>query len=319
MEIAERSHSLKKEKYIEVKNISKSFNELKAVNNISFSIHAGEYVALLGPNGAGKTTMVEMIEGLQQPDSGEIVINGKTWKNHEEEIHALLGISLQETKFIDKLSVIETLQLFGSFYGLPKSSAEEAMHLVGLESKRKSFTVTLSGGQRQKLALAIALLNNPKILLLDEPTTGLDPAARREIWEILKNLKKKATTSMILTTHYLEEAEVLCDRIIIMDKGSILAQGTLAELIKKHGEGDTIHFTLNKKTDLFPKGLNGAKDIIWEIPGKKGRILTTSGTDTLPAFFRELEKQKASCSDLSYRKTTLDDLFIQMTGRKLNE
>jgi ABC-2 type transport system ATP-binding protein len=201
---------------VEVTNVYKAFKSVKAVNGLSFTVKPGEFLALLGPNGAGKTTMVEMIEGLQQPDEGDIVIDGLNWRDHRKEIHSLIGLSLQETRYIDKLTVKETLSLFASFYETGNDRVEEIIDLAGLDEKRKSYVVNLSGGQRQRLALGIALLNKPKILLLDEPTTGLDPNARREVWSILGRLKEEAKTSLILTTHYMEEAEKLCDYIIIL-------------------------------------------------------------------------------------------------------
>lgn len=216
---------------IEVTNVFKSFKDVKAVRGISMTIQSGQFVALLGPNGAGKTTLVEMIEGIQKPDRGEILITGKTWKGHEAELRQLIGLSLQETHFIDKLTVQETLRLFASFFKLGKDRVEEIIPLIGLEDKRKAYVVNLSGGQRQRLALGIALLNKPAVLLLDEPTTGLDPTARREIWNILLKLKENLATSMILTTHYMEEAERLCDHIVIIDQGVILREGPLEELM----------------------------------------------------------------------------------------
>ncbi len=219
------------EPVIEVKNVWKSFKTVQAVKGISLQIPRGRFVALLGPNGAGKTTLVEMIEGIQKPDSGEILITGKNWKGNEDEIHRIIGISLQETRFIDKLRVFETLHLFASFFRLGPDRVKEVISLVGLEEKIKSLVVNLSGGQRQRLALGIALVNNPSILLLDEPTTGLDPNARREIWDILLRLREKSETSMILTTHYMEEAEKLCEYIVIMDNGKILKEGTLQQLL----------------------------------------------------------------------------------------
>ncbi|MFH1161612.1 MAG: ABC transporter ATP-binding protein, partial [bacterium] len=193
----------------------------------------GQFVALLGPNGAGKTTLVEMIEGIQKPDRGDIRILGKPWKGHETELRQIIGLSLQETRYIEKLTTFETLRLFGSFFGLGKERVGEVLQLVGLEEKRKAYTVNLSGGQRQRLALGIALINHPRILLLDEPTTGLDPNARREIWEILRNLRKASNTSMILTTHYMEEAQQLCEQIVIIDEGKILREGTLDLLLSE--------------------------------------------------------------------------------------
>src|ERR1035437_4010549 len=216
---------------IEVKNVTKSFKTVQAIRGINLRIFQGQFVALLGPNGAGKTTLVEMIEGIQKPDRGEIFIMGKKWKGNEDELRNVIGLSLQETRFIDKLTVRETVKLFASFFELGDARVEEIIYLVGLEEKRKSYVVNLSGGQRQRLALGVALLNDPKILLLDEPTTGLDPNARREIWTILRQLKEHSQTSMILTTHYMEEAEKLCDRIVIIDNGLILKEGTLQELL----------------------------------------------------------------------------------------
>jgi ABC-2 type transport system ATP-binding protein len=234
---------------IEARDVHKSFKTVHAVRGVSLRIERGQFVALLGPNGAGKTTLVEMIEGIQRPDSGKISILGKGWKGNEDELHRVLGISLQETRYIDKLTVAETLRLFASFYTLGETRVNEIIATVGLEEKRKSYVVNLSGGQRQRLALGIALINSPEILLLDEPTTGLDPNARREVWSILLNLKKEGRTSLILTTHYMEEAEKLCDYIVIIDKGEILKEGTLGELVDED-QGEWVY---KKRTldDLF--------------------------------------------------------------------
>ncbi|MCB1157114.1 MAG: ABC transporter ATP-binding protein, partial [Leptospiraceae bacterium] len=222
------------QKAIELKQVCRSFKNLKANDNLTETIYEGEYIGLLGPNGAGKTTLVEMIEGIQKPDSGEIIIFNKNWGKDEKELRKLIGFSLQETRFIDRLSVYETLKLFCSFYGLAISEAEPLLELTGLQTKKDTYTSKLSGGQKQKLALCIALIHSPKILLLDEPTTGLDPSARRDIWNLILE-QKKAGTTLILTTHYLEEAEFLCDRILIMDKGKFLARGSMQELLENHG------------------------------------------------------------------------------------
>jgi len=220
---------------IEVNNIYKSFKDVKAVRGISFAIAAGEFVALLGPNGAGKTTTVEMMEGLRKPDSGTILIQGKSWQQHERELRKIIGLSLQETRFAEKLTVRETLLLFASFYELGSESVSEVIELTGLESKHKALVGALSGGQRQRLALAVSLLNKPQILFLDEPTTGLDPHSRLDLWHILKALKDAGQTTLILTTHYMEEAESLCDHIIIVDEGQILREGDLKTLLANDG------------------------------------------------------------------------------------
>ncbi|MBP1675000.1 MAG: transporter ATP-binding protein [Bacteroidetes bacterium] len=229
---------------IEVKNVWKSFKTVQAVKGISLKIPKGQFTALLGPNGAGKTTLVEMIEGIQKPDKGEITITGKHWRGNEDELHRIIGLSLQETRFIDKLRVTETLQLFASFFNLGRERINEIIDIVGLEEKKRSYVVNLSGGQRQRLAIGIALINTPAILLLDEPTTGLDPNARREIWDILHRLKRVSETSMILTTHYMEEAENLCDYIVIMHNGDILREGTLSQLLQEARTLDDLFISL---------------------------------------------------------------------------
>ncbi|GHT25400.1 hypothetical protein AGMMS4957_20160 [Bacteroidia bacterium] len=216
---------------IEVNNVFKSFKDVKAVRGISLAIPAGQFVALLGPNGAGKTTLVEMMEGLKKPDSGEILIQGKTWHKHEHELRTVIGLSLQETRFAEKITIYETLRLFASFFELGDERVTEVIELTGLQSKQRAMTGTLSGGQKQRLALAVALLNRPQILFLDEPTTGLDPHSRQDLWHILKSLKDKGETTLILTTHYMEEASSLCDHIIIIDEGKILREGKLDDLL----------------------------------------------------------------------------------------
>jgi ABC-2 type transport system ATP-binding protein len=219
---------------IEVKNVYKSFKDVHAVRGISLAIQAGEFVALLGPNGAGNTTLVEMMEGLRKPNSGEIWLQGKNWKKDEKELRKMIGLSLQETRFTEKLTVRETLRLFASFFELGNERINEVIALTGLESKQKALSGTLSGGQRQRLALAVALLNKPQILFLDEPTTGLDPHSRLDLWNILKELKDQGETTLILTTHYMEEAESLCDHIIIIDEGKILREGKLEDLLDEN-------------------------------------------------------------------------------------
>ena len=260
-----------------------------------------------------------MIEGIQKPDSGEIHILGKKWKGNEHELHKSIGLSLQETRFIDKLTTEETLKLFASFYHLSNERVDEIIELIGLNEKRKSYTVNLSGGQRQKLAVGIALLNKPKILLLDEPTTGLDPNARREIWAILLKLKNESKTSLILTTHYMEEAEQLCDYIIIIDNGKILLEGTRDQLLNSDNK-KIIEFTLaGNESELEKITGNISKfDVKLDASNQKGIIILNDLETELPEFLNYLKSNNIQLINFESRRKTLDDLFTSLTGRHLN-
>ncbi len=318
--VIETIETMENELLIEVDGVYKSFKNVHAVRGIDLRIRKGQFVAILGPNGAGKTTLVEMIEGIQKPDKGEIRIIGKKWSGHEDELHRSIGLSLQETQYIDKLTVFETLNLFASFYNLDNKRAYEVMELVGLEEKKKAWVVNLSGGQKQRLAMGISLLNSPRILLLDEPTTGLDPNARREIWSILFKLKKQQQTSMILTTHYMEEAEQLCDYIIIIDSGKILREGTLHQLLDKDKDGKIVEFTL-EETLLSPDSIMSKSpfEICWDFQNNKGIVIIDKIEIELPVLFKFLESNNLKLKNLEFRKKTLDDLFTNLTGRHLNE
>ena len=209
----------------------KRYGDVVAVDGLSLTVQRGECFGLLGPNGAGKTTTIEILEGLLQPDAGEVEVLGLTWRQHAAELRQRLGIQLQETQLADKLTVAETLRLFRSFYrdGRP---VEELLRIVELEGKRDSWVVKLSGGQKQRLALACALTGAPDLLFLDEPTTGLDPQSRRQLWDVLGRFRADGGT-VLLTTHYMDEAQALCDRVAIVDRGHVIALGTPQELIAK--------------------------------------------------------------------------------------
>lgn len=305
---------------IQVSNVFKSFKTVQAVKGVNLKIYPGQFVALLGPNGAGKTTLVEMIEGIQKPDRGEILILGKKWRGHEKALHRVIGLSLQETYFVEKLTVWETLWLFASFYQLDNQRVAEIIDIVDLGAKRKSYVGKLSGGQRQRLALGIALLNHPKILLLDEPTTGLDPNARRDIWKILLELKQKSDTSLILTTHYMEEAEQLCDYIVIIDRGSILAEGTLKQLLENDNTEKTLEFTLVQVPALNNFALQHTNlDIEWQQDSQKGLLVVRQLEPELIEFFNLLREHRLILKNLECKRKTLDDLFTSMTGRHLND
>jgi ABC-2 type transport system ATP-binding protein len=309
---------------IQINQLSKRFKKFTAVNQLNLQIKEGEYVALLGPNGAGKTTLVEMIEGLQMPDEGSIQIAGMNWKQHANKLRKIIGLSLQETKFIDKLTVVETLQLFAGFYSLPPSRVAQMLEWTNLQAKSDTYTMHLSGGQRQRLALGVALIHQPKLLLLDEPTTGLDPNSRREIWHILLEIKKLQNTTLILTTHYMEEAEQLCDRIVIMNSGKILADGTLQNLLQTFSKGEIIDITLDQTlTETQIKELGGVLSVETMekaaiLNGFTLRITVESIILFLPTLFELIEKQHLTLLQLQAHKKTLDDLFISLTGRSLH-
>ncbi|MCE9598516.1 MAG: ABC transporter ATP-binding protein [Spirochaetia bacterium] len=301
---------------IQLRGVSKSFKELKAVDGLDLDIHRGEYTALLGPNGAGKTTLVEMMEGIQTPDSGEILLFGKSWDTSERELRHRIGLSLQETRFIDKLTVLETMQLFGSFLGVSNDRISETLASMNLEDKSRTYVVNLSGGQRQRLALGVALMSRPEILLLDEPTTGLDPHARREIWLILDQLKARGTT-LILTTHYMEEAQHLCERIVVLDHGKIIAQGQLKQLLSDGG-GEMVVFksARNPSAQALQK-LRGVLRV--ELSDSGGRLIVANMLQVLPKFIALMKKLRIAVHDVECRKMTLDDIFISLTGRHLTE
>ena len=303
---------------IHVQNVKKSFKEVRAVRGIDLDINKGEFVAILGPNGAGKTPLVEIIEGIQSPDDGDIVIKGKRWKGHFKELNKILGICLQETWFVEKLTAGEILKLFASFYGLGMDRVEEVLEMIKLNEKRNAYSKNLSGGQRQRLALGISLLNYPEVLILDEPTTGLDPVARRDIWNILLNLKKEKNMAMILTTHYMEEAQFLCERIVIIDNGKVLAKGTLNELLDLCDAKEIIDFQLNAKSELFDlRFVPGIKNVRNGSQSNHYILEVDKIVQTMPELIEQVIKQGMGFEKLESRKMTLDDLFVSMTGRHL--
>ena len=304
---------------IEIRNVCKSFKDVNAVQNVNLLVESGESVALLGPNGAGKTTLVEMIEGVQFPDTGEIRILDRSWEKDEHFLRKQIGLALQETRFLERLTVEETLNLFASFYSLEKERVGEVLEIIQLESKRSTWVLHLSGGQRQRLALGIAILPIPQILILDEPTTGLDPNARRDLWKILESFKATGTT-LILTTHYMEEAQYLCKRILMMDQGKILAEGSLSHLLDKFGEGDFIEYVIEgdfptEQAEKLPSVLSCR----WDENTGEGRLTVKNISETLPLFLQLVEKSSISLTSLECRRRTLDDLFLAMSGRHLDD
>lgn len=290
---------------ISVQNLRKTFGKYCAVKDISFEIPKGYCFGLLGPNGAGKTTTVEIIEGIRQPSSGAILYNGKPRDNN---FYEQIGIQFQSTALMDFLTTHEVLQLFSELYANPLPE-QQLIELCQLSDFLDTYATRLSGGQRQRLLLAVAMINNPEILFLDEPTTGLDPQARRNFWQLIKDVKKQGKT-VVLTTHYMEEAELLCDQLVIMDKGEIIADGTPAQLLRQHFGYhyvciDNSAFTV--APELLNKPYHRENDWI--------AFETTSVEETL----QHLMNLNIDLSSLKVRNPTLDDLFLKLTGHHLRE
>jgi len=306
---------------IQCRDLRKTYDgKVEAVRGLSLEIQSGECFGLLGPNGAGKTTTIEILEGLLDPTSGEVTILGHTWQKSSREVRGWLGISLQETRLSEKLTVRETIELFASFYREPRS-ADEVLDDLQLGEKADAFVGKLSGGQRQRLAVATALVGNPKILFLDEPTTGLDPQSRRQLWDIVRNFQRGGGT-VLLTTHYMDEAERLCDRLAIVDHGQIIAEGTPSDLIERLGGHHMVEFEATGNS-----GDGAALDTWRALPGVEslrrddGLISLTVREPhrTIPALLEAVEQQGSQLLHLTTRQASLEDVFVNLTGRHLRE
>ena len=294
--------------------------KVEAVRGLRLEIQAGECFGLLGPNGAGKTTTIEILEGLLAPTSGEVTILGHTWQENSRELREWLGISLQETRLSEKLTVRETIELFASFYRQPRSS-DEVLDDLQLGEKADAWVGKLSGGQRQRLAVATALVGNPRVLFLDEPTTGLDPQSRRQLWDIIRNFQRNGGT-VLLTTHYMDEAERLCDRLAIIDHGQVIAEGTPDDLIDRLGGHHVVEFEASGNSS------DGAVLDRWRtLPGVEsvrhddGLVCLTVREPhlTIPALLDAVESHGSQLLHLTTRQASLEDVFVRLTGRHLRE
>jgi len=305
---------------IQCRDLRKTYDgKVEAVRGLSLEIQAGECFGLLGPNGAGKTTTIEILEGLLQPTSGEVRILGRTWKENARELREVMGISLQETRLSEKLTVLETIELFSGFFREPRPP-RQVLEQMQLEEKADAWVGKLSGGQRQRLAVATALVGNPKVLFLDEPTTGLDPQSRRQLWDIIRAFQQAGGT-VLLTTHYMDEAERLCDRLAIVDHGQIIAEGSPADLIERLGGHHVVEFQVSGNS-------NGAATDVWRVlPGVES-VRNDNGTvclnvhephRTIPALLDAVEKKGEQLLHLTTRQASLEDVFVRLTGRHLRE
>ncbi|KLO21086.1 ABC transporter ATP-binding protein [Marinitoga sp. 1197] len=295
---------------IEIRNLKKYYGKVKAVDDISFVVRKGEIFAFLGPNGAGKTTTLEIIEGLRKKDSGEIIFFEKYTSPQDFYIKEQIGVQLQNNAFFDNLTVYETLKMFGGLY---KKSIEpiELINKMSLNEKKNAKVKELSGGQKQRLAIAVALVNDPEIVFLDEPTTGLDPQSRRNIWDIVLELKHQGKT-IVLTTHYMEEAEYLADSVQIIDHGKIIAKGTVDKLIKLLNKESVIVFK-SSNNKIFEEKFNG---VIFD---EKVEIKTDNVEDTLFNIMSFSKDKDIYLDDIVIRKPNLEDVFLNLTGRTLRE
>ena len=300
-----------------LRHLRKTYGDVVAVDGLDLEIRPGECFGLLGPNGAGKTTTIEICEGLTEPDAGEVLILGRRWGAHDRELRELLGISLQETQFAEKLTVAETVRLFRSFYPRGPEPAD-VIELVQLGEKAGARVGQLSGGQRQRLALACALVGDPELLFLDEPTTGLDPQARRQLWELIERFRAGGR-SILLTTHYMEEAERLCDRVAIVDHGRVIAQGTPRELIASLGAEHVLEFAVADGELVDSAAIAG---VIGGEPGRQDgvwRLQVSELHEAMPALLGELRRQGVRLSELRTHSATLEDVFVTLTGRQLRD
>ncbi|HSR51741.1 MAG TPA: ABC transporter ATP-binding protein [Acidobacteriota bacterium] len=290
-----------------------------AVNGLDLEVRPGECFGLLGPNGAGKTTTVEILEGILEPTSGEVEVLGMRWgQGHDRSIRQQLGITLQDSRLHDRLTVKETIRLYRSFYedGI---EVRKALEQVGLEEKADSWVVKLSGGQQQRLAVATALVGHPKLLFLDEPTTGLDPQARRQLWEVISELKREGST-ILLTTHYMDEAEKLCDRVAIIDHGEIIAQGSPHELVSRLGGEHIVIFTLLEEASPDPTRFESVDAVSQVDQEGDSYMLTTSHPHrTIPALLAALQEDGLQLASLTTRHVNLEDVFVSLTGRHLRD
>ena len=303
---------------VDIRELHKSFGAVHAVRGLSLTVREGECFGLLGPNGAGKTTTIEICEGLVAGDRGSVTVLGRSWAHDARALRERIGIALQETQLSDKLTVEETLRLFRSFYqaGRPVGETIEA---VELGEKRRARVGTLSGGQRQRLAVACALVGDPELLFLDEPTTGLDPQSRRGLWELVERFRATGRT-VVLTTHYMEEAERLCDRVAIVDHGQVIALDTPRALIEQTGADQVVHFAAAGGGALTAERLGAIPGVLAARRAGEGYELQVAAAHAvIPALLAEVEHHGATLTELRTHSPTLEDVFVALTGRELRD
>jgi len=311
--------------YVEVDNLSKRFGNIQAVAGISFRIGKGEVFGLLGPNGAGKTTTISMLSTLLSPDSGDALVDGRSIVKEPMEVKKRIGVVPQEIALYPSLTAVENLDFFGRMYGLPKailkSRIEEVLEIVGLSERGKERVQTYSGGMKRRINIAVALLPLPELLILDEPTVGVDPQSRTNILETLKQLNKEKGITILYTSHYMEEVEFLCESIAIMDLGKIIAMGTLNELRIIVGEKDSI--VISVADDVEQEVLNEVKELPdidkAETVDKSIHILSLHGRKALPRIIELLVNRGSQIRSIEIKEPNLESVFLELTGRELRD
>jgi ABC-2 type transport system ATP-binding protein len=293
---------------IVVEDVRKAYGDLKAVDGVSLSVAEGEFFGILGPNGAGKTTTLEIIEGLREPDSGTVTLLGQSPWPRDTKLLPRIGVQLQASAFFEKLTAREQLETFASLYGVPADRAHEMLDLVGLTDKADTREDKLSGGQRQRLSIACALVHDPDVVFLDEPTAALDPQARRNLWDVLRAIQERGKT-ILYTTHYLDEAEILCDRVAIMDRGQILAMDAPATLVRGLDAPTRVILELGTLTTTEAQALPGADEVV--VDELSLTISTRTPADLLAAL-----ADRRALAGLQVRTATLEDVFLDLTGRE---
>ena len=303
---------------IRVEGLVKRFGAFTAIDQVSFSVAQGEIFGILGPNGAGKTTTLEIIEGLQPPTQGRITVLGRDIKSHKNAIKARIGVQLQSSAYYDFLTLKEILGLLGSFYPT-RTSPETLLQLVGLSDKAKSYVNQLSGGQKQRFTVVASLVNDPELVILDEPTTGLDPQARHNLWALVREIHDRGVT-LVLTTHYMEEAQVLCDRLAIMDHGRLLAVDSPKNLIDRLDAAYTVKLMLDQPlTTEQVDSLNGSVELVQELDGNNYLLRVKNSPAALGGVLEELARGDVNLERLEIAPVTLEDVFLEMTGNELRE
>ncbi len=312
------------ERMLETTDLRKVFKSTVAVDEVNLYLNKGESVGLLGPNGAGKSTTISMISSLSMPTSGDVKWNGESVVKNPNVIRNVLGVVPQEIAVYEELTALENLKFFGKIYGLKGETldqkVEDALKIVGLEEKQKELVKNYSGGMKRRINIAVALLHEPEIIIMDEPTVGIDPQSRNYILEMVRQLNEEKGMTVLYTSHYMEEVERLCDRIYIMDHGKVIATGTQEELTSILSSEESILIELDRPYPNLVKALSGLEEVLQVVEHDKGiKLIVTKGSRLLGKVFQIAEQEDAQIAGINVQVPTLEDVFLHLTGRKLRD